>query len=198
MTSLTDDFNRADSTTTLGANWTNQLNAVGINTNAAYPATASSFCLATHVTPLGGDDFQADIVLGTFTVDREVTIIGGANSAGESAIAVILNGNAAASNIYTQTTWAGFPGTSRAVAGSAPSVTAGDTLSLKRVGNLYTVLKNGTLITGMSWTDGGNVLPRDSSHRLVGVGARDISGYRRIDSFTATDGAAPTGAVLFF
>jgi hypothetical protein len=52
-----------------------------------------------------------------------------------------------------------------------PGNTTGDTITLRRVGNVYTALKNGNPIgAGLTWTDSGNLLARDANHRLVGCG----------------------------
>jgi hypothetical protein len=181
--SLSDDFNRANSTSSAGSQWTNQSGVMGIDTNAAYPVTTGAWVQATNNTgPLSGDDFSVTATLGALVgsgIDY-TELIGGTNSSGEGAIAILL-GTALA--IYTQTSWGLGGAASRAT--NSYTWATGDVIEFRRVGNVYTTWKNG-VPTPTTWTDGIGALTRDSSHRLAGVGGFAGSGaYRRIDAWTA-------------
>jgi hypothetical protein len=182
----TDDFNRANSTTTLGANWTNRSGTMGINTNAAYnPVTSSlNISYATYNSVMVGDDMQCAITIGTVnTTFQNVFVLLGCNTSGEG-VRLLINdaGNAI---IASMTVWGTV--TTQATSSSTVSATAGDVFMLKRVGNVYTGYKNGVAIGGLSWTDSGNLVPRDSSHRVVGIAATsNVAGtYTRIDAWSA-------------
>lgn len=197
-----DDFNRSNSTTSAGPDWTNRLNTMGVESNAAYPVSigVDADAMATHNTAMSVDDMQVDIVIGSvpFGIGSHVYAILGANTTGACAyLRVTPSGYAGLpAAIYTKPDWA-TAGTQRDTSTSYVSFVSGDKLSIKRVGNVYTGLKNDSEITGLSWTDSGNIVPRDSSHRLVGIGGfRDfevggpsVDGYVTIDSFSARDEA---------
>lgn len=181
-TGLSDNFNRADSTTSAGPQWTNQNGVMGIDTNTAYSVSTGVWTQATNNTPLTGDDFSVTVTLGSLAGSGSdyVEIIGGANSSGAAPVAILL-GSALA--IYTQSAW-GLSGAAARVSNSF-SWTTGDVFEFRRVGNVYTTWKNG-VGTSSNWTDSGGAITRDSSHRLAGMGGFAGSGaYRRIDSWAA-------------
>src|SRR6476469_9930355 len=88
------------------------------------------------------------------------------------------------SSIMTKTSWAS--GLISRAARTGQTVIVGATYALERVGNVYTATVNGGPIgSGLSWTDNFTAVPRDASHRLVGIGALNGANYRRIDSWSA-------------
>lgn len=181
-THVSDTFNRADDATGLGSSWTARSNILGIGGNTAYPVTTGTVaCTASHNTPMGNDDVTATWTVGSLAGSGQdwTAIYIGANSSGNGAIGFWLG---TASYIYTVTDWALGGGTLRT--GGGASYTAGDVLTIERAGNVYNLRKNGTIT--YTWTDSGNVLTRDSSHRLVAMTCYNNAGnLRRIDSFTA-------------
>jgi hypothetical protein len=183
---VSDDFNRANSTTSAGTDWTNRNGVLGINSNAAYGVTSGSYNIASHGTVMDGDDFEITVTIGSVSSGSgsHITVIGGANSTGQSAVGFWQPSGTC--NIYTMTAWNMSGLTARATSSSGVTLATGDTLTLRRVGNVYTGLRNGSAIAGMTWTDSGTALPRDSARRIVGCGSHNSSGaYRRIDSFEA-------------
>jgi hypothetical protein len=182
MAGYVDAFDRADSTTTLGSDWTPRRNTLGINSNAAYGVDdATNY--GTYNTPMGAEDVQVNITLGTIEgTGADVYIWLGANTTGEGVLCRFLNNDRG--NIYSKTGWS-IDGTSRATASSNQTLATGDVFSLRRIGNVYTALKNGTPIAGQTWTDYGNVVPRNSSHRLAGLGVWGGTNYRRINTWQA-------------
>lgn len=185
ISGLSDDFNRANNTSTIGTDWTNRQNTLGINTNAAYVVTTSGgLSYATHNTAMTADDMEVSIVVGSLQgsgTDHILAVLG-SNTTGESALGYFTGTSAF---ILSQSDWAGTGQAVRAT-GSSFSYTVGDTLSIRRVGNVYTIRKNGSTITSGTWTDSGSIVPRNGSHRIVGIGSINSSGnYRRLDSFLA-------------
>lgn len=186
----TDDFNRTDSTAGLGASWTAKNGVLGIKTNRAYPVTASIYNTAAYGSAMATDDHQVSVVLGA-KVGAGVEVIDlilGANSAGELAFAEWYTGGGVV--IYTNPgSWNVGTGYVSRTSMASTTWTTGDTLAFKRVGNVYSCLLNGSAISGATWTDIGNVVPRNSTHRLVGIGGVNGTGptYRTCDSFAADD-----------
>ena len=182
-TGITDDFNRANSSTGLGSNWTNRNAVMGVSSNTAYGVNAGAWNLASHNTTMASDDMEASMTLGPYSGTQDYTmVLIGNNTAGEG-VFVYTNEVGANFNICSQPDWTV---NNYAVQASSPFATwtAGDMLKIKRVGNVYTVYLNN--ISQVSWIDTTNVVPRDSSHRLVAIGAyNNGSGSRTIDSFAA-------------
>ena len=150
-----DDFNRADSSSGLGSDWTNQYGVMGISSNRAYPAAAGQYSQASWNTPLGADDMELTITLGPLVGTGRDSILCsiGKNTAGEGV--ALYRDISTATHILSEDTWV----TSNVSRASATvSVTAGDTLTLRRVGSLYTILKNGTT-TGITWDHTGGIVP---------------------------------------
>ena len=184
-----DDFERADNTSSLGTNWTNGSNTVGINTGGAYNATTTGW--AYWNTPVPDDDMRVDITLGTLagSSGQDVVMIAlGANTTGQRA-ALYWVGSAETLSIRSVPTWAG---TATTQASGSSTADTGDVLSLRRVGNVYTGYQNNVAVPGLTWTDSTNVVPRDSSHRLIGLGCQGTSGanYRRIAAWAGNPVAA--------
>ena len=185
----TDNFNRSNSTTTLGSNWVAGFGTLGINSNAAYPVTVntSNYEAARWVNPLNTDDQQVTLtVTAAVGTDNPIVAILGSDSSGTCAVGSWFTTNA---YIYTFTGLLGSTqaGTQRATASGQTTPVAGDTLSIKRVGNVYTLYHNGTQT--LTWTDSSNVLTRGSSNRLVGFGIYQSAtgNYRKIDAWEAKD-----------
>jgi hypothetical protein len=179
-----DDFNRANSTTTLGSNWTTRFATMGINANGAYGVgTVEPF--ATYNKAMIYDDMRVSIVAGAESVvgtSHRLYIVLGANTTGECVVLDLDSGGGF--SIMTKNTWAG--GLNSRAARFGQTIVVGDTYALERVGNVYTATHNGGPIgSGLSWTDNFTVQPRDASHRLVGIGALNGANYQRIDSWSA-------------
>lgn len=178
----TDNFNRANNAT-LGAAWTNQLNTMGIESNEAAPMTGS-FQYASLNMAVTSNDRRVSVTVGAKVgagANEDIFIVIAASAAGNSVYASFDN-QAALFRIQTRTTWGGGATNWAAVSGS---FLTNETLSIERVGTLYTVKKNGAAI-GLSWNDSGGIVPIDGSHQLVGIGSSISAGnYRRCDNFLA-------------
>lgn len=184
-----DDFVRANSNTSAGPNWTNRRNTVGVFGNAAYPATTDAPCLATYNSVMAGNDMRVDVTVGTSSGGGYAYyfyIILGANTAGQSVILSIAPLGLNYSYIYSKASAWTDASTARATSTSAQTWSAGDLFTIKRVGNLYTALHNDVAIDGLAWTDSGDLHPRDSSHRIVGMGGYETAGvYTPLDAWAA-------------
>lgn len=188
--SANDQFNQPNSTSSLGPNWTNRHGVMGVINNMAYGVTGSAtFNTATYNTILTSDDQTVSVTLGPFTgsngANDAVWCLLGANNGGtEYVIGYFNNGTPI---IYTCANWnpAGAP--ILRVTGAVSSWTTGDTLSIQRVGSVYTLLKNSTPLAGASWADNGSVIPRDADHRFVGIGAYNNAEYRTIDEWNSSN-----------
>jgi hypothetical protein len=178
----TDDFNRADAST-LGPNWTDQVGAMGIAGDGAYPVSGTPWAQTIYNIPASADDAEVSIQLGATSGGTQViAVMLGMNSAGEGAILHRYD-NGGTTSIMSQALWGFASYASQASVSQLLGVT-GDILTLKRVGSVYSVLVNG-YASGLTWTDSSGVIPRDSNHRQAGIGIyTDGTGYRAIDSFT--------------
>lgn len=190
--SPSDNFNRADSTTSLGSNWTARANVLGVLSNGAY-GYGSGINSATHNSPATSDDVTVSITLGALTGGSPYEWLGmifGADSAGGSMATALYYydgaGGAAQASLYRNGTWT-TNGTNVA-GGYVTRMTTGDVFSVNRTGNAYTLKINGTTTSGGTWTDSSNYVTRDSSHRLVGLWVDNAGSgyYRLIDSITTT------------
>jgi hypothetical protein len=186
--SANDQFNQANSTSSLGPNWTNRHGVMGIINNGAYGVTGSAtFNTATYNTVMTSDDQVVSVTLGTFNgsngANDAVWCLVGASSGGtEYVIGYFRNGTPI---IYSCANWNPAASPTIRATGTATSWTVGDTLSIQRVGIVYTLLKNGVALPGASWADNGNVVTRDADHRLVGIGAYNNAEYRIIDEWAS-------------
>ena len=188
-----DNFNRANSSTTIGASWTNRLNTCGIYGNGAYPVSGSATNIATYNTAMNADDVTVSSVMGAFYngsygqyYDAPFLVLG-ANTTGQCAVAMFQYSQYIGYTLYIYlcSAW----GTWGVRASTTPSSwTTGSTLSFRRVGNVYTASIGG--VDQLSYTDTSNELPRDADHRLVGLGASmDLYATFRVhDSWSATEG----------
>lgn len=162
---VSDDFTRADSTTSSGASWTNRTGSTGISTNQWYnpSAAGSSQVTSTHNTVASGDDAKARATLTVVGTDEHQLwfMSGGSNTS-------LVNATTTACFFRTQTDFGGGGQTQR-ITGPAITSAAGDVWSIDRVGNLYTMRRNGVSL-GTPWVDSGNLHPRDSTHRACGLG----------------------------
>ena len=174
-----DDFNRADSTTSAGPGWTNRLGVIGVSGNAAYAENSqTNWCIATPDTPMAGDDGEASIVVGPANASENMFVGLGLNAAGQGAFYYC---NGSGHYIFNQDAW---PVQWAGVASAAgATIVTGDRMTIRRVGNVYTGLLNG--VPQVSWTDSGNLIPRDANHRLYEVGL--YPGTRIVDTFYAND-----------
>ena len=193
-TGFNDEFNRADDFAQIGNGWVARNGALGVYLNGAVPLTAATWCEASAPVVMNSDDMEVTITLGQYigtpATGDYATILLGCNASGEG-VFVFCNG-AGGVTIYTQVDWALTGLTVQA--SIAATQTDGDKFTARRVGNVYTVLKNG-VSTGLIWTDSTNIIPRDANHRLVGVAAytADAVNARVIDSFSATDSGSLAG-----
>lgn len=197
-----DTFSRADSTTTLGSSWTQRVPTTGVGlgilNQAAYiPPPAGNGNLvtirvaSTFNTPAVNDDVQLSLVISSVagSTATSVSLLIGADTTGVAAGLLYSTGfdsiNASLASIFSTTTdyspptRSPFPpsnGTEQSSATSLLDLAVGDTLTLSRAGNVYSAKKNGAAISGLAaWTDSGNIVPRDSSHRLFGFGCASIT-----------------------
>lgn len=199
MTTYTENFTRADSSSSAGPNWTNRLNTYGVASNAAKPISSNVYSAATYATTSGSDDMTVTVTVAAFVgAAIPVGVALGFDTGGTGVLGLFIGSGTAA--IYsTSANWDQASATSRA-SGSLTLATS-DTIGLKRVGNVYTLQHNGTDTT-ITWTDGSSVVPRDSSHRLAGISAQNFIGeYFPITSFSLTDttgGGGPTVTGSFF
>ena len=164
QTIFTDDFNRADSTTTLGTNWVNRTNNVGILSNQAYqPLTVAGGSAASCTTTPSGDDVRESVTITGMDSTQEANIALGASTSGNLAHLCV---SAGSPTIRTQTAgvWATTP-TVRAT-GTGTHVN-GDRWSFERIGSVYTGYQNGTSV--VTWNDTAPVLARNSTQRLVAL-----------------------------
>lgn len=182
---FTDGIVRANSTTSPGNGWTNRNGVIGVISNALYPVPVTTWCEATAPVTMAQDDMEVSIVLGAFTGGGDyATILLGMSAAGEGIFAFFNGGSGV--TIYTQSLWDTTGLASQASAAVATS-NVGDQWTVRRRGNTYTVFYNGGLV--LTWPDSLNIIPRDANHRQVGVAQyTDGTGYRAIESFTATSG----------
>lgn len=172
-----DDFNRADSASSMGANWTNTLGTMGISSNKAYNAVSSSNASATYVSPLLADDFS---VQGTVTVASGsfAYLKGAVGPNAETYLGVDPTGMDLASIASGSfVSRGGFSGT----------FSTGDVIMLQRRGIYYTSWQNG--IQRGSWVDSGNILPINSTNRSAAIGVDQSTGPNtaRWDDWFATE-----------
>lgn len=176
---LVDNFNRADDPTGLGPLWVQRHGALAIVNNSVRVVGAASWGQYTYVTPMTGDDMEASITLGppVGTTDHIMIFIG-ANAAGECLFFYHYLGR---SYFWQQTVWSSYGNLSVV---DMASFVQGDTITMRRVGDRYLILKNG-VYTGYDYST--TLIPRDINHRLVGFGIYSDAGdsYRLIDSFSA-------------
>jgi hypothetical protein len=182
MSNFLDEFIRADSTTSAGPAWTNRYNTLGVSGNAAY-ATGSgdgSWGIATPNVVMVNDDMEASVIVKAPIGGNDYTLVGlGLNEAGQGAF---YHCNGVGHYIYSQVTW--YANWTMVAAVTSTAVATNDRLTVRRVGNVYTGLLNGVVM--VSWTDSGNTIPRDSSHRLLEMGI--YPGSRPADTFMAASG----------
>lgn len=182
-THLRDDFNRADSATSIGANWTNRYGTMGINGNAAYGLpNGGAWVQASYNSPVTADDMSVGYTVGgnVGTGGDYLMLALGANTAGECVLGYFHDGNQIA--VSFETGW-GLIGFGTAASGTM-AYAPGDFLEVRRSGAAASIYKNG-VYSGLT----GNVptIPRDSSHRLCGACAYSPSAgnFRRMDAWQA-------------
>lgn len=198
--SISDDFNRANNTSTLGSNWTNGSGTytVGISSNTAATYNTPNWAPAYYNTGLNfptGDRVVSAVLgtlLGSTAANDYMALVIGANTTGECLVAQFnpaAGGSGSGSlTLYTMSNWSlGSQVTRSTVTGL--TMTTGTGVSVKRIGNVYTAQIGGTDVSGSSWTDSSNVLTRDSSHNRSGLMVRSVDGSteRCIDSWASQD-----------
>jgi hypothetical protein len=195
QTHILDTFTRADSTTSLGANWTNRLDTVGISSNEAYAALGgdNEFAAATHNTLLQTNNMRITLVPGLlYSNIGFLGVVGylGCNAAGQGVQFYWVGGFDGYTSIYSQQSWADAAPVQQAVYPTGQSLVQDVSQCVgERVGSLYTMKFNGATL--LTWNDTGNVIPRDANHRLCGIGTYVFStSYQyewRVSSFAADD-----------
>lgn len=180
---FTDTFTRGDSTTSIGPDWSST--NMGIATNAAYTVADDSDGVASFGLHPNTDNQKVTLTVGWIqgTGGRIYALLG-YNDAGEGAYASF----SPSGTWYIYSATAGLGGTTQRAAATSQGFTSADTVDLRRSGNLYSLHKNDGAPLA-SWTDSGDVVPRDSNHRNVGIGGhRDGSGNRtHIETFECDD-----------
>lgn len=162
---LTDDFTRANSTTSAGPNWTNVQGTCGVSSNQFYGVTGTSPNNAQHGTALSGDDQRAKAVISNLsaTPADQPEIFLGSTAANQVYAMFTLTGFF---GIYTSTNWNLGTGQLNRVAGSL--IANGQTISIERVGNIYTARDDGEL--NCFWNDSGAAMPKGSTFRNLALG----------------------------
>jgi hypothetical protein len=183
VTFVSDDLNRADDPTGLGAGWLIRSGAMGLASGMAYPVGTAQWAYATPTTVMATNDAEVSVTLGPAdgAIDHFLLFVG-ANTTGECVFAYFYQGNAYFWHQYGWSSYTNIQGASYLP--QAP----GDTITLRRNGTVHTILKNG-VDTGISINYA--VIPIDSSHLLLGFGLYSESQprYRTIDAFSAKDTA---------
>lgn len=179
-----DDFNRTNGALTTP--WLSRSGSVMpvINANAVQHSTGSGNTnqYAIHNQPLPTDDADITVKIKTPVGQSKVTTTyfyvffhaQPQSAQNDDWIVAVFSGAANANGIYTLSSSGMF--TRRTT--STTSFVTGDTLTLRCRGTAYSILRNGTLISsGGSWTDSGNVVPRDANHRGWGFAVQSFTGY---------------------
>lgn len=175
--SYSDNFNRANSATSVGTDWTNRLGTCGISSNTFYIAASTGF--ATYNNVMGTDNHS---------VSAKVTAVGSgaggiiAISAGSSGTVAYLWVTATNSWLYLAT---GLTLSSPHVeAFSAGGSAVGDVWTVSVSGTVYTVKQNSTVKMNV---DTASTFTHDSAHRMVGLGGTIFGGSWGWDDFAAWD-----------
>lgn len=166
-TIATDDFTRANSTTSAGSNWTNRWLNLGVSSNKCYGASANNNAnTGTHNTQSPSDDAAVQAVPSSSndTTSSQSLIL---NSSSATQVFVALNINAGNNfiGLYTAPAWTLGGNTNRAAI--AGGITDGHTVRLSRVGDTFDVYTNRTWRA--RWVDAAAAQPRNSSNRLCGL-----------------------------
>lgn len=177
-----DDFNRTNNTLNLGsAQWVARQNVMGINSNAAYPVTSGAASYATWANAMNGDDMYVEVTMGAGqgSGDKDMYLVLGANTTGQCLVLNIDRNNSQLFLFY-KSSWAS--GLTANGGSGSHTISTGDVISFQRVGATMTTRQNGNVIDSSDDTQN---CPRDSSHRLVGIGGYNVGGsvYDRFDRF---------------
>lgn len=181
---FTDDFNRADAAT-LGANWRVDVNSQPkIASNRAQFKTPSNGngragnWVSYSAGTLNSDNYSVKLQLiapsGNLATDNytgAVLAVGDTFGSGVMCMAVVSTGSGI--GIVTQsgtppTTGVSSGGTGQTVqATNATTVATTDLVEFQRVGNVFTLYKNGVSV--LSWTDASNIVSKGSAYRRFGM-----------------------------
>lgn len=160
---LTDDFNRANSTTSMGPNWTNVSSVMGVSSNQGYGVTATAPNVAQHGTALSGDDQRAKAtVSGLVSTDQPLLFLGSL-----AANQVYINMSSTFLGIYTSQAWNLGVGQTARVTGTAIA-SGSPVMTIERVGSIYVARNDGQL--NCTWNDSGNLMPKGSTYRNLALG----------------------------
>lgn len=174
-----DTFDRPDTTSGLGPNYVGHDGVLGIKNGAAYAPSLTVWSYATLATPAATNDLEAAIVLGpTVGAQDHVLLMAGVSAAGEGIFAYFYTQTA---SWFSQNSWSNYSGIQQSI----PFAYAdGDELLLRRVGQTYTIFRNG-FTSGISYTHSAGTV--DANHRLAGFGCYTgiANNYRPVDAFSA-------------
>lgn len=178
---FSDNFGRADSTTSVGPMWVQHgANAMGISSNKAYVVGTSVTGAVSYLYPLATDTPKVSATLNGSWSGTSLVYVFIAAGSDMLAYAYV---QATGISIYSSALWGG--GTSRASAGGL-TIASGDVISIERSGTTYTARQNGT--SRVTWNDSGGIVPVDARHRMVGIGGYHTTTTRMdIFAFTAAD-----------
>lgn len=174
---VSDDFNRADAPD-LGPGWVNHNGTMSIVGGMAKPNGLTTWNYASSTTLMTSNDAEVSITLGPYFAPHDhVLIYVGANDTGELIFAYFYDQVA---YFWHQSAWASYSNIST----QAMAYTQGDTLTLRRIGTVYTIFKNG-VDTGYNTNT--TLVPISASRRQVGFGlyTDNGTGYRMVDAFSA-------------
>lgn len=147
---------------------------------------------------LDADDMEATAVVGTPAVGATGTSIsysiiwlGVANQSTSGSSGTVTNGaylqfrpgQSSGANSLSIGTVIGGAATTRANAASTVNFSAGDTVTLRRIGDTYMAIVNGTVVC--AWSDTSNLLARGSSNRSVGIRFASGSATNRSSTYTS-------------
>lgn len=179
---LFDDFNRANGYLTVP--WA----LIGthpylpwIDTNAAliYVATTDGtyYGAARHTTPMNTNDVYVRGQISTTNTTWPTWVFLGANDTAQNR--VDLRWTNGTLDIVRK-----LGGTDTVMASGSSAQAAGKTFELRRMGNVYTGYVNDAAVSGLSWTDSANTIPRDSAHRFTGWGGTSRRSFPGISSWS--------------
>lgn len=165
-------------------------NLMRITSNVLTPTTvnASSWAGVTAGKPMATNNHyvEATVSHAAGVNDNHVLWLGSNNDF--QVMLWFLFGNTAwiatAAGVYT-----GFAGgrANRQQSTATISLAAADVIRLERTDNVYTAKRNGTLITGMTWTDSGGVVPSDYQHRDTGAALQMVTAGHGFTTLTSGD-----------
>lgn len=174
----TDDFNRDNSATSAGPDWTNVNNVLGISGNTCY--APGLYGVATYGYSPNSNNHRVSLtVSANHSTTRPSFLFMGCGS-DIKASARIFNNKI---EILTRTTWAGTPTVRATYTGT---VSNGDVISLGRWGSVFSIRQND--IERITWDDSDEIVTRDASHRICAIGVSRVDAISaRVDDWVMED-----------